>query len=138
MHTEHLQRVRFRAVVAGWLVGIAATSLLIFATLGLHLIEADSPLATRASISAVAVGFFAGGLFTGLRVGEAPILHGIAIGLLSVVVWFVLNVLSVIAFPRFGWQEITPDMTVALVLVQIVAAMLGARAGYRRVVAKAR
>lgn len=132
MHTEHLQSVRFGAVAAAWLVAIAVSSLLAFALLALHLVDPDSALATRASIGAVAIGFFVGGLFAGFRVGEAPILHGIAIGLFSLLAWFVVNVLSAIAFPRFGWQDLTPDLTIALILVQIVAAILGARAGYRR------
>jgi hypothetical protein len=133
MHTEHLQRVRLSIVTAGWLVAIAVTSLIVVVLLGLNVLVAESTAGTRASMGAVAVGFFVGGLFAGLRAGEAPILHGAALGLLSLIVWFVLNFLSAILFKDFGWQALTPELAVTLVLIQIVAAILGARFGYRAI-----
>ena len=47
-------------------------------------------------------------------------LHGVLIGLLSLVVWFVLNVLSTVLFHDFGWQALTPNLAIALVLVYVV------------------
>lgn len=88
-------------------------------------------MGTRAAIAAIALGFFAGGLFAGLRAGEAPFLHGTAIGLLSLVVWVVLNAVSAILFPNFGWSALTPGLALSVVLVQMAASILGARAGYR-------
>lgn len=132
MHTEHLQNVRWWLVAAGWLIGIALASLLMMVIVGLNLVDADSATGTRIAIAAVALGFFAGGLFAGLRGVQAPILHGTFIGLLSLVAWFLLNALSAIVFPDFGWQALTPNLALAIVLVMIVSAILGARAGYRR------
>ena len=131
MHTEHLQRVRPGVVMLSWFIAVAAASLIVMLLLATDLLDIDSAAGTRASIAAIAVGFFAGGLFAGLRAGEAPILHGTAMGLLSLLFWFALNVISAIAFPAFGWDALTPDLTVSVVLLQIVAAVLGARSGYR-------
>jgi len=132
MHTEHLQNVRWRLVVTGWAIGIALASLLMMIIVGFNLVDADSSLGTRIAIGAVALGFFAGGLFAGLRGVQAPILHGTFIGLLSLFAWFFLNVLAAIAFPDFGWQALTPTLALAIVIVMIVSAILGARAGFRR------
>lgn len=132
MHTEHLQNVRLGLVALAWLMAVALASLLMIALLGLNLVEPDSPMGTRVAIGAVALGFFAGGLFAGLRSGTAPMLHGVMIGLMSLVVWFLLNVVTAVLFKDFGWQALTPNLAIALILVQIVAAILGARSGYRR------
>ncbi|HEX6558372.1 MAG TPA: hypothetical protein VF021_02900 [Longimicrobiales bacterium] len=132
MQTEHLQNVRLGVVGLAWLIAVALASLLMIALLGLNLIEPDSAIGTRVALGAVALGFFAGGLFAGLRSGSAPMLHGVLIGLLSLVVWFVLNLITAVLFKDFGWQALTPNLAIALVLVQIVAAILGARSGYRR------
>lgn len=131
MHTEHLQRVRPGIVVAGWLVAVAVASLIIVSLLGLNVLDAESTAGTRVSMGAVAIGFFVGGLFAGLRAREAPILHGAALGLISLIVWFALNFLSAIFFREFDWQALTAELAITLVLIQIVAAILGARFGYR-------
>ncbi|MGQ0562415.1 MAG: hypothetical protein ACT443_11130 [Gemmatimonadota bacterium] len=134
MHTEHLQRVRFKVVAAGWLVAVAFASLISFVIFALDIVGDESALAVRIEIAAIAIGFFAGGLFAGLRAGEAPILHGVAIGLLSLLAWFVLNLLATVALPTSDWTALTPRFTASVMLVQIIAAIVGARAGYRRVV----
>jgi hypothetical protein len=132
MHTEHLQNVRWRIVVVGWLIAVAVASLLIIVVIGLNLVDPDSATGTRVAIGAIALGFFAGGLFAALRAGTAPMLHGVLIGLLSLLVWFVLNAITAVLFRDFGWQALTPNLAIALVLVMIVAAVLGARSGFRR------
>ncbi len=132
MHTEHLQSVRFGIVTAAWAVAVAVTSLLLLVVFGIGAVDADSPLATRVAIAAVALGFYAGGIFAGTRTGSAPILHGTFIGLLSLAIWFLLNGVTAVAFPDFGWQALTPNLAVGLVVLQIAAAILGARHGYRR------
>jgi hypothetical protein len=131
MHTEHLQRVRLGVVALAWFIAVCAASAIIFVVFALGLVEADSRIAERLEMSAIALGFFTGGLFAGLRAREAPILHGIGIALFSMVVWFLFNVLSTILFPGSEWTALTPNFTVALMLVQIGAAVLGARWGYR-------
>jgi hypothetical protein len=131
METEHLQSVRFSLVGISWFIAVAVASLIAFAVMAV-LPAASSTFGARLEISAIAIGFFAGGLFAGLRVREAPILHGTAIGLLSLPVWFVINLISAVAFPDTAWDALSPHFTVSVILLQIVAAILGARTGFRK------
>lgn len=129
MHTEHLQNVRPVTVVAAWLVSIAVTSLILLALVGLRLLDADSP-STRAAMAAVALGFVAGGMFAGVRAAQAPVLHGVAIGLFSLVAWFILGLLSQSLLRGSVW-DVGRDLTITAVIVQIIASIVGARLGYR-------
>ncbi len=129
MHTEHLQNVRPITVIAAWLVSIAVTSLILLALLGLRLLDADAP-STRAAMAAVALGFIAGGVFAGVRAAQAPILHGVAIGMFSLVAWFVLGLLSHSLLQGSVW-DVGRDLTITAVIVQIIASIVGARLGYR-------
>ena len=129
MHTEHLQNVRPVTVIAAWLVSVAVTSLIMLALVGLNLIDANTP-STRAAMAAVALGFSAGGLFAGVRTAQAPILHGVAIGLFSLVVWFVLGLLTQSLLRGSVW-DVGRDLTITAVIVQIIASIVGARLGYR-------
>ncbi|MGQ0813420.1 MAG: hypothetical protein ACT4O1_03030 [Gemmatimonadota bacterium] len=134
MHTEHLQRVRPVIVVVAWLVAVAVASLVAFAIAAFNLVDPESAAGLRAQMAAVAVGFFAGGLFAGLRAGEAPILHGVAIALFSLIPWLVLNLLFSFVVLHIGWQSLTIQLTLTVLLIQMITAILGARTGYRRVV----
>lgn len=111
-----------------WFVAFAATALIVLALVGLNILDANSP-STRATIAAVAFGFFIGGAFTGMRAAQAPILYGIGLGLLSLVIAFVLKVLSAV-FGEFSYG-LPADLSVTLVLIQIISAVLGARVAYR-------
>jgi hypothetical protein len=131
MHTEHLQNVGIGRVVAGWLVAAAVASLVALALLAAGLLhEETTPTNTWWSMVAIALGFFAGGFFAGFRAIQAPILHAVGIGLMSLVVWFVLNVLATIFIRYWGWPTITTEFAVAVLFVQLVAAMFGALLGY--------
>ena len=131
MHTEHLQNVRVVRVLAGWLVGIAVTSLAVLAAIGIPMLsDGTGQLDTVSSILAVAAGFWAGGFFAGFRAMEAPILHGVGMGLMSLVAWAGLNAVASLLFPGVVWEALTPGLAVALLLIQIVAAVLGALMGY--------
>lgn len=120
-------------MLLSWFLAVSVTSLVIILVVATRFISLDTRAGTRAAIVAIAVGFFAGGLFAGLRAREAPILHGTAIGFFSLVAWFVLNMASAIAFPGLGWEALTPELAVSVILLQIVASVLGARMGVRRV-----
>lgn len=129
MQTEHLQNVRATTVVAAWLVSIAVTSLILLALVGLNLLDPASP-STRAAMAAVALGFVAGGIFAGVRTAQAPILHGVAIGLFSLIAWFILGLLSQSLLRGSVW-DVSRDLTITAVLVQIICSIIGARLGYR-------
>lgn len=129
MHTEHLQNVRTLSVVSGWLVAVAVSSLLAFVFVAAGLFDSEWGDAVWTSV-AVLVGFGAGGYFAGFRARQAAILHGVAIGLMSLLVWFALNALAGIFFRGFRWEALTPGLAVGLLLAQIAAAVVGALMGY--------
>ncbi|HSJ13644.1 MAG TPA: hypothetical protein VK939_04465 [Longimicrobiales bacterium] len=129
MHTEHLQNVTFGRVVAGWLVAAAVTSfiLLVLAAFDAVPLAGDS---TWWSVLAAAVGFLAGGFFTGLRALQAPVLHGIGIGLTSLVAWLVANLVVFGLAGRESWAALTPTLTIVLLVTMMAAAVIGALLGY--------
>ena len=129
MHTEHLQNVRAGTVAAGWLVAVAVSSLLAFVFVASGLFGGDERDSLWASV-AVILGFWAGGYFAGFRAMQAAILHGIAIGLASLVVWFFVNAIASLFFRGFRWEALTPALAVGLLLAQIAAAIVGALMGY--------
>jgi hypothetical protein len=95
MHTEHLQNVRPAGVLFGWFVSVAVVSLLALLLAATGIVD---PEATGSGglwgVLAIAVGFGVGGWFIGSRLGAAPILHGVAMGIVSVLVWFAANLLA--------------------------------------------
>jgi hypothetical protein len=132
MHTEHLQNVSVGRVVAGWLVAAAVASLVALALLGTGIMD-DETTATNTwwSMVAIAVGFFTGGFLTGFRALQAPVLHAMAIGLTSLVAWFLLNALSTILFTgTWSWPAVSPEFAVGVLLLQFIAAALGSLIGY--------
>lgn len=136
MHTEHLQNVSIRRVVAGWLVAIAVASLVAMSLLGAGIMDDDTTAAnTRWSMVAIAAGFFAGGFFAGFRALQAPVLHAGGIAVTSLAAWVLLNALSTLAFAgRWQWQAMTPEFAIGVLMVQLVAAVLGALIGYNMAV----
>jgi hypothetical protein len=90
----------------------------------------DSEMGPVSSLIAVVVGFWLGGFSTGFRSLQAPILYGIGIGLTSLVAAAGLNAIMSLLDPDVVLAEITPGLTVALLLAQIAAAVVGALMGY--------
>lgn len=127
MRTEHLQNVHAGWVAAGWLIAAAVTSLVVIALAGIGIVH--DTLGAGWSIVAVVVGFYVGGMFTGFRSIDAPILHGIAIGIFSLVAWLILNAVAT-ALGGATWQALTPTATAAILLLQMAAAVAGAWTGH--------
>lgn len=130
-HTEHLQNLRVNWVITGWLVAVAVTSLLILSLAGMGLLGVDAATDALWAVVTVAIGFWVGGLFIGFRAVEAPILHGVGMGLASLVAWFLVNVFLNMPFGEPRWQGLDPALTAAILLEQIVAAVAGAWVGHR-------
>lgn len=115
----------------GWFVCVALTSVVLFALIAVGLVDGD-PEGGNASVAvALALGFLAGGLFVGTRVAAAPVLHGVAIGLFSVVAWLAANLLLGEATDHDTWRSLTASATAWLLLIQAVAAVVGCRVGVR-------
>lgn len=130
MHTEHLQNVHPVRVMAGWLVAVAVTSVTVFVFIVLGLLGTEAPADAVWAVTAVAVGFLVGGWFTGMRTLEAPILHGIALSLTSLVMWAFLN-LFVILLGGDEWSGLGATATLVVLVTQVVAAVAGAWVGTR-------
>jgi predicted acyltransferase len=133
MHTEHLQNVRYGWVIAGWLVAIAVTSLVVFMFEASGFVGETGARDNIASLVSVLAGFMAGGFFAGFRARRAPVLHGIGIGLTSLVAWVLVNLIASALLDTVGWSALTPGVAVGLVLMQVVAAIVGALLGYNLV-----
>lgn len=131
MNTEHLQNVRLGRVVGAWLFAVAITSLVSFALMGAGVMPPESTAPNVfGTLTAVAAGFLAGGLFVGFRAIEAPILHALAIGLLSLVVWFLVNVFAALFVPTADWVALTPALAISILFTQWAASMVGALLGH--------
>ena len=136
MHSEHLNNVRLGYVLIGWLVAIAVTSLILLGLIALNLINPEGDVGAGWITLAGAVGFALGGAVVGFRTGLAPILHGVMMGITTVVVWALLNAIVALFFPDFRWGVVSAPTAVNVILVQIVCAVLGTRFGYRYAVAR--
>lgn len=123
MHSEQLTNLHPGWVVGGWLTAAAVTAAAYLTFVGIGLLPRE-PDAVLAVALALALGFFAGGLVVGLRWMDAPILHAVAITLLSVIVWFVGS-LVVRGMPLDG----STATVLGLLLLQLLSAMAGGWAG---------
>lgn len=130
MHTEHLQNVSPLWVVIGWIVAVAATSVVVLALAAAGVLDTHS-LPTGWAVLAVAIGFFAGGYLTGTRDIEAPILHGVGIGLVTLVAWFILNVAAALLGDG-AWSALSPATSAGVLLLQMVVAVAGSWLADRR------
>jgi hypothetical protein len=130
MHSEHLTNLHPGWVVIGWLIAVAITSGVYLALVGSGLLLPGRGAILGIGV-AIAVGFFAGGLFVGVRWSDAPILHGAAITFLSVAIWF----LGSLALPGSfeAWSGPTPAV-LGLILLQLVASVGGGWTGRRMMV----
>jgi hypothetical protein len=133
MHTEHLQNVRPSWVLFGWFVSVAVVSLFGLVLAAAGLVDPDaSGVGALWGVIAITAGFFLGGLVTGARVGAAPILHGVGMGLVSLLVWFFANLVFGEGLDAETWGADSPAFYAGSLILQIAAAALGARYGSRQ------
>ena len=127
MDTEHLGNLHPGWIVGGWLIAVAVTSAVYLVLVGAGLLPQGEAAVFGVAL-AMAAGFFSGGLFVGLRWVDAPILHGAAITLVSLLVWF----LGSLSLPgnALGWSNST-SAALGLLLLQLVASSLGGWTGRR-------
>ncbi|HEX6587601.1 MAG TPA: hypothetical protein VF039_01155 [Longimicrobiales bacterium] len=132
MHTEHLSNVGFASILVGWLIAVAVTSLLVFLFTAAGWMSSTGDAGTAWAVVAVAIGFLAGGYLTGTRDIEAPILHGVGIGLTTLVAWFVINALATFFVDATSYTGLGATATAGLLLLQMIAAVIGAWIADRR------
>src|SRR5690606_14699336 len=88
---ESVRSLRPGWIGFGWFVAVALTSVLLFVLTVLNFIEPEAPTEGMGGALSLLVGFFVAGFFVGTRVNEAPVLHGLGMGLSSGEVLSVLN-----------------------------------------------
>jgi putative membrane protein (TIGR04086 family) len=133
MRTESISNIRPSWVAFGWFIAAAVSALLILAFIALGIMSPDTTRGEHTWIAlALLIGFATGGFFVGLRTQAAPILHGVAIGLFSLAVWFLANLLAGEPTGWTAWRALPTAQALALVGLQAVAAIVGARIGVRR------
>lgn len=132
MHTEHLQNVRPGGVLFGWFVSVAVVSLIAVVLAALGVEPEGSTGSGLLGVAAIAVGFGVGGWFIGARLGVAPILHAVGIGFVSILVWFLANLLAGETVADSAWVSGSEAYYAGLLLLQIVAAAVGGRIGSMR------
>ena len=133
MHTEHLSNLHPGWVLGGWLVAVAVASIVFMVLVGTGLVAPDAGLNPAMVLAAVAAGFFAGGLFVGLRWSDAPILHGAAITFLSVVVWLAGNLLLPANVGGADPRIERPAFVLGVIVLQLVSSVAGGWLGRRMV-----
>ena len=128
MHSEHISNLHPGWVAVGWLVAVAVSAVVFLALVGTGLLPAVGAGETIGSVVALLLGFFAGGFFVGLRWSDAPVLHGVAITVLSVLVWF-LGLLLVPDPLSVGMPVGEAVVVLGAILVQLVASVAGGLTG---------
>jgi hypothetical protein len=131
MHTEHLQNVRPPWVLFGWFISVAIISLLALLLAATGMVDTEASGGGLWGIVAIAVGFGIGGWLLGARAGVAPILHGVAMGLVSLLLWFLANLVAGKTLNAAEWMRGSEAYYAGLLITQIVAAIVGARLGSR-------
>ena len=127
MESEHLTNLHPLWALTGWAIAIAATSGVYLGAVGTGLVTPGAGEIAWVGI-AMAAGFFAGGLFVGAQWSQAPVIHGAAITLFSVLAWFI----GALLVPGTFSDIVAPTPWIlGLVLVQLVASVGGGWTGRR-------
>ena len=126
MHSEHISNLHPGWVVGGWLVAVSVAGVVFLVLVGTGILPGGEQNELGGA-AAVAVGFFVGGLFVGLRWSNAPILNGAAITFLSSLVWFGSALVPGPLAGRTGGGATA--FVLGMVLLQLVASVTGGLAG---------
>ena len=124
MQSEHLTNLHPGWVIGGWGIAVSITAAVYLGGVGLGVVGPESN-ALPWLVASLAGGFYVGGLLVGLRWSDAPILHGAAISIFSVFVWFLATL--------FGGVDAfdSAPVVLGLVLVQLAASVTGGWMGRR-------
>jgi hypothetical protein len=132
MHTETVSNVRPSWVAFGWFIGAAVTALVILTLIAVGVLSPDSTRGEGVWLAlAFLIGFLLAGYLVGARTLAAPILHGVGIGLFSVVVWVLVNLIPGEATGWTAWRLLPTPQALALIGLQTVSAVMGARMAVR-------
>jgi hypothetical protein len=126
-----MNRFHIAWVALAWLVAISITSFLVLALAAMGLSGATAEEESMGVALAVALGFLVAGFFLGWRSGRAPILYGVALGLFSLVAWFILNLVLGEPTGATTWRSLDFRTLFGIIGLQMAAAVVGARIAVR-------
>ncbi len=126
-----MNRLNLGWVALGWLLAISITSFLVLALTAIGIVGGVPDDEGTGIGLAVAIGFLVAGFAVGLKLGAAPIVHGIAMGLFSIFAWFVLNLLLGEPTGATTWRSMEFGTFLGILALQIAAAVVGARTAVR-------
>jgi hypothetical protein len=114
-------------IAFGWFISVAALSLVVLALVVIGFIVPESSTEMMWTGLAMIAGFAVGGFIAGGRSGLGPLWFGVAMAAMSLVAWAAVNLLAGEPTGVTTWRSLPPLSLVALLVVQLVAAMFGAR-----------
>jgi hypothetical protein len=118
-------------IAFGWFIAAALTSLFVLALIALGIAGESASDESIWFGLALFMGFLIAGYFVGMRVGRAPVIYGLSMGLFSVIVWFALNLFLGEPTGETSWRSLDLRTTITLLLLQAIAAALGVWLGVR-------
>src|SRR5690606_23159346 len=118
-----MNRFHFGWVALGWLLAISITSFLVLGLTALGMTGATAEEETMGVGLAVALGFLIAGFFLGWKAGGAPILYGVALGLYSLVAWFILNLVLGETTGETTWRSMELGTLLGIIGLQMAAAV---------------
>jgi len=128
---ESIRSVRLSWIAFGWFLAAGLTSLILIALEAFGVTGVGAAAESLWVAIALVIGFSTTGFFVGTRVVAAPVMHGIAIGLFSLVVWVAINLFIGEAVGETTWRFLDPRTLSGLLVLQAVAAIVGTRLGVR-------
>lgn len=129
--TDAFRNIRWSWIPFGWFVAAAITSLILLALAAFDIIGADRPGETIWVAHAMLAGFFISGFLVGTRAINAPIVHGIGMGLFSLLAWVLVNLFAGEPTGETTWRSLDFGTLAVLLLLQAGASVIGARIGAR-------
>jgi len=128
---ESIRSVRPSWVAFGWFVAAAITSLVLLAMDAFGMMTGEERTESLWVAVALVVGFTLSGFLVGTRVVAAPVLHGVAIGVFSLVAWVAINLFVGEPTGETTWRDLDARTLGGLLVLQAVAAVVGTRLGVR-------
>lgn len=129
--SESFRSLRPSWIAFGWFIAAALTAGILLGLTVAGILGEDAAGERVWVAVALALGFAVAGFYVGTRVNAAPILHGLGMGLFSLVVWLGLNLFLGEPTGGAAWNAIPRDAAGGLVFLLTSASVVGTRQGVR-------